>query len=48
MNYRTENYFEAKNNLPDYNRFMLDRFKTYVASLFTAFENVCAFCEFRF
>ena len=47
MNHWTESYCEEENNLLGYNRFMLDRFETYVASLFTIFEKVCAFCEFR-
>ena len=43
MDYWTVNYCEEENNLLASNRFMSDRFKLYVASLFTVFEKVCAF-----
>ena len=48
MDHWKENYYEEKNNLLSYNRFMLDRFETDVASLVIIFEKVHAFCEFRF
>ena len=43
MNQWTENYCEEENKLLAYNRFMKDRFKAYVASLYYP-----RFCEFRF
>ena len=40
MDHWTENYCEEENNLLAYNRFMLDRFWTYVASLFTILQSL--------
>ena len=48
MDHWKENFYEEKNNLLSYNRFMLDRFETDVASLVIIFEKVHAFCEFMF
>ena len=48
MDHWTENYCEEENNLLAYERFMPDRFKTYIAFLFTVFEKFDAFWEFRF
>ena len=48
MDHWKENFYEEKNNLLSYNRFMLDRLETDVASLVIIFEKVHAFCEFMF
>ena len=48
MDHWAENYCEEEKNLLSYSRFMRDRFKIVVASLFIIFEKVPAFCEFRF
>ena len=48
MDHWTENDCEEESNLLAYNRFILDRFKTYAASLFAVFEKFCTFYEFRF
>ena len=44
----TVNYCKEENNLLSYNRDVVDRFETDVASLFITFEKVRAFCEFGF
>ena len=48
MEHWMENSCEEESNMLGYNRFILDRFKTDVASLFIIFEKVSTIYEFRF